>query len=248
MRNFLLDKVTDRSRLRYEHAEREEFIMKRGIGYTRISVDDDSSISLDYQDATVRESAERHRVNLLRIETDNGISGKTIKNRPAVQRVLQAVDAKEVDCVIVYRSDRMSRDGLESLQIEALMRSRGVEYLSVTEGCLTNNSVDDEFLGFIRAGLNQRERKVIALRTKAALQRKIQKGEPLGRARYGWKYDEGRLVEVPEEQRALARMRDLQSQGFSTREIVKALSNEGYRTRKGTTFTQTQVVRILRAA
>lgn len=41
--------------------------------------------------------------------------------------------------------------------------TKGVDYLSVTEGCLASESVDDEFMRFIRAGLNQRERNLIAL-------------------------------------------------------------------------------------
>jgi DNA invertase Pin-like site-specific DNA recombinase len=35
------------------------------------------------------------------IETDEGLSGKSIKGRPAIQRVLQAVDNQEVDVVVV---------------------------------------------------------------------------------------------------------------------------------------------------
>lgn len=74
----------------------------------------------------------------------------------------------------------MSRDGIESLQIEKLFLPRGVEYLSCTEGNLAADSVDDEFMSFIRVGPNQRERKVIALRTRQALQRKREKGERIG--------------------------------------------------------------------
>lgn len=219
----------------------------RALAYTRISVDDEHSVSLDYQEAAIREHCERRGLTLVRIETDNGISGKSVKNRPAVQRVLQAVDTRYVDAVVVFRSDRMSRDGLESLQIESLMRSRGVQYLSVTEGDLSGDSVDGEFLGFIRAGLNQRERKLVSLRTRAALQRKRQKGEPVGRARYGWMYEGGRLVQVPSEQDNIARMVALAGKGYSTREIVRTLQADGARTRTGKPFNQTQVMRILHA-
>ena len=126
---------------------------------------------------------------------------------------------------------------------------KGVDYLSVTEGCLTAESVDDEFMSFIRAGLNQRERKLIALRTRQALQRKREKGERIGgRPRYGWTVINGELVPQAREQDVIARMRDLQDKGYTTREIVKALEQEGIRTRKGSSFSQTQVVRILKAA
>jgi len=102
---------------------------------------------------------------------------------------------------------------------------------------------------FIRAGLNQRERKLISLRTRQALARKKEKGERIGgRPRYGWQVVDGKLIPEPEEQRAIRRMQELKGQGYSTREIVEALKREGIRTRKGTWFNQTQVVRVLKAA
>ncbi|MBM4327429.1 MAG: recombinase family protein [Deltaproteobacteria bacterium] len=87
--------------------------MKTILGYARISKDEDGSVSLDYQQAAIREYADRHGFKLTRIEIDNGISGKSVAARPAVQRVLAAMDNREVDAVVVYKSDRMSRDGLE---------------------------------------------------------------------------------------------------------------------------------------
>ncbi len=223
--------------------------MKRALGYIRISKDEEGSLSLDYQKAEIEKYCQAQGLLLTGIEEDNGISGKSIKARPAVQRILQAVDTQSVDAVVVYKSDRMSRDGIESLQIEKLFLRKGVDYLSVTEGCLTSESVDDEFMRFIRAGLNQRERKLIALRTRQALQRKREKGERVGgRPRYGWTVVNGELVPEPLEQHAIVRVKSLQAKGYTTREIVNALKQEGIRTRKGTAFSQTQVMRALKAA
>lgn len=221
----------------------------KALGYTRISKDEEGSISLDYQRAEIVKYCRREGLTLLRIETDNGISGKSIKARPAVQRVLQTVDNQEVDCVIVFKSDRISRDGIESLQIEKLFLRRGVKLLSLSEGDLTSDSVDDEFMRFIRAGLNQRERQLIGFRTRQALQRKKEKGERIGgRPAYGWRVVAGQLVPDPLEQATIARTKALQTKGFSTREIVKALETERLYTRQGTPFQKTQVIRILRAA
>jgi site-specific DNA recombinase len=222
---------------------------KTALGYTRISKDDENSVSLDYQRAEIEKYCEREGLTLVGIETDAGISGKSIKARPAVQRVIQAVDNRAIDSVIVFKSDRMSRDGIESLQIEKLFLRRGVAYLSVTEGCLTSESVDDEFMRFIRAGLNQRERKLIGLRTRQALLRKRERGERIGgRPAYGWRVVNGDLVENPKEQESIARMKALRLKGYSTREIVRALEDEGFRTRTGTPFSQTQICRVLKVA
>ncbi len=150
--------------------------------------------------------------------------------------------------MIVYKSDRMSRDGIESLQIEKLFLKRKVAYLSVTEGSLAADSVDDEFMRFIRAGLNQRERKVISMRTKRALNRKRERGEKIGgQPRYGWKVINGELIPNPDEQAMTARIKDLKATGTSLRRIAETVTAEGARTRKGTAFTATQVHRIARS-
>jgi site-specific DNA recombinase len=217
--------------------------MRTAIGYTRISKDEENSVSLDYQNAEIRRLAKKDGYALTGIETDNGISGKSITARPAIQRVLQAIDQRSVDAILIYKSDRLSRDGMDSLQIEKLAIRRGVALISVTEGDLTGDSVDDGFLRYIRAGLNERERKLVSLRTKAALARKKEKGERLGRPRYGWRVQGGALVEIPEEQRAIIRMRELQAAGYSVREISQALKEEGI-----ANLGKSRVAEILKAA
>lgn len=228
---------------------RKAITMKRALGYIRISKDEEGSVSLDYQTAEIKKLCKAQGLRLVGIECDNGISGKSIKARPAVQRVLQAVDTQEIDAVVVFKSDRMSRDGIESLQIEKLFLPKGVAYLSVTEGCLTSESVDDEFMSFIRAGLNQRERKLISMRTKQALNRNREKGERIGgRPAYVWQVMNGEMVPEPLEQEAIRRMKALETKGFSIREITKALKDEGITNRKGRPFAQTQIFRILKVA
>jgi len=84
--------------------------------------------------------------------------------------------------------------------------------------------------------------------TRQALQRKRERGERIGgRPAYGYHVIDGAMVEHPEELAAIARMKALKTKGYSEREIVQALQDEGIRTRKGTWFVRNQVVRILKA-
>lgn len=94
--------------------------MKKALGYLRISKDEDGSVSLDYQRSSIEKYCIREDLTLIGFETDDGISGQFIQARPAVKRVLQAVNNREVDAVVVYKSDRISRDGIERLEIENL--------------------------------------------------------------------------------------------------------------------------------
>ncbi len=96
----------------------------KALGYARISKAEKNSVSIEFQVAEIRKLAASQGYDLLAIQIDDGISGKSIKNRPAVQKVLEAVANRSVDAVIVYRSDRTSRDGLEGLHIEKLFTDR----------------------------------------------------------------------------------------------------------------------------
>lgn len=219
------------------------------IGYARISKDEKNSVSIDYQVTDIQRYAEANSFNLVGIEIDCGISGKDIKHRPAFQRVLDLVETKTIDAVIVFKSDRVSRDGLETLQIEALFDKNNVQYLSVSEGKLTSGSPDDEFLAYIRAGLNQRERKLISYRTKRALARKKEKGERIsGQAPFGFMFENGKVIPNPSEIRIISRINILKADGFSIRSIQSQLANEGYVNRNNKPLGRNEIWAITKKA
>ena len=217
-----------------------------GIGYCRRSIEDEKSHSIEYQVSAIEKLAKSHSISLVSIEIDNGVSGKSTKNRPGLQKVIKAVREGLVQSVLVFKSDRISRNGIESIGIEKLFRDHEIRYLSVTEGILSGNSIEDSFMSFLRGGLNERERLLQSCRVKFALQKKREKNERLGsQPRYGYYVQDHQLIENPVEQSLVARVKELRSSGLTTRKIAQQLSNEGYRTRKNTNFSQTQICRIL---
>ncbi len=103
-------------------------------------------------------------------------------------------------------------------------------------------------MGFIRNGLNQRERHLVSQRTRQALQLKKSKGERLGsQPRYGYRVINRTMVEDPLEQALLKFVKDLSDTGMSTKKITNIVNDAGYRTRKNTLFAPTQIRRILTA-
>ena len=217
--------------------------MKSALGYVRLSKEDEKSVSIEYQRAAIERLCQTYNLELVGIECDSGMTGKHL-NRAGVQKVLQAVKERTVDAIVVFKSDRLSRNGIESLQIENLFQSSGIQYLSATEGVLSNSTADDEFMAFIRAGLNQRERRIISLRTRYALQQKRETGQRLGRPPRGWKVLNGELVQDTSEQSVIERVRDLNRRGYSTRKIAQLLDNEGI-TRGSKPINQSFVSRVL---
>src|SRR3954467_1578864 len=63
---------------------------------------------------------------------DGGFSGAGI-DRPALRKLLLDVEAQRVDCVLVYKVDRLSRSLLDFARLMDLFERRGVSFVSVTQ-------------------------------------------------------------------------------------------------------------------
>src|SRR5712664_2131805 len=66
---------------------------------------------------------------------DGGFSGGNLE-RPAVRRLLEDIDARRVDCVIVYKVDRLSRSLLDFARLIDRFDQRSVSFVSVTSSSL----------------------------------------------------------------------------------------------------------------
>ena len=71
---------------------------------------------------------------------DGGCTGGNLE-RPALQRLLEAVRAGAVDCVVVYKVDRLSRSLLDFSRLMAMFEQRGVSFVSVTQEFNTTSSM-----------------------------------------------------------------------------------------------------------
>ena len=63
---------------------------------------------------------------------DGGFSGGNME-RPALQQLLEQVDARQVDCVLVYKVDRLSRSLLDFARLMDRFDQRSVSFVSVTQ-------------------------------------------------------------------------------------------------------------------
>jgi DNA invertase Pin-like site-specific DNA recombinase len=131
---------------------------------------------------------------------------------------------------------------------ENLLNTNKIAYFSVTEG-LIGDSNEDPLMPWLRSGLNERERTLVSIRTKSALNRKKERGERLGGGiRYGYSVINGQIIQNEYEQNIVKRIKELQSQDYPTRAIAQRLNSEGFKPRRGTQFHQTQIIRILKSA
>ncbi len=71
---------------------------------------------------------------------DGGYSGGTM-DRPALQRLLADIEAGKVDCVVVYKVDRLSRSLLDFARLMETFERKGVSFVSVTQQFNTATSM-----------------------------------------------------------------------------------------------------------
>lgn len=81
----------------------------RAVLYLRQSTARDESISLELQEIAGRDHCARSGYDVVRVEVDEGISGRTWAKRPAVQRVMDMIEARDADVIVLWKWSRLSR-------------------------------------------------------------------------------------------------------------------------------------------
>src|ERR687892_1009236 len=71
---------------------------------------------------------------------DGGFSGASL-DRPALRQLLADVEAGGIDCVVVYKVDRLSRSLLDFARLIELFDRFGVSFVSVTQDFNTTTSL-----------------------------------------------------------------------------------------------------------
>src|SRR3954470_1197145 len=71
---------------------------------------------------------------------DGGFSGAGI-DRPAMRKLLADVEVGSIDCVVVYKVDRLSRSLLDFARLIEMFDERGVSFVSVTQDFNSRSSL-----------------------------------------------------------------------------------------------------------
>jgi site-specific DNA recombinase len=109
---------------------------------------------------------------------DGGFTGGNM-DRPALQRLLDDVDQGRVDCVIVYKVDRLSRSLLDFARIMETFEKRQVAFVSITQQFNTATSMGRLVLNVLLS-FAQFEREIISERTRDKIAAARRRGKWVG--------------------------------------------------------------------
>ena len=153
--------------------------------YTRKSTDEGLDQEFNSLDAQ-RESAEAYITSqknegwvcLPTHYNDGGFTGGNM-DRPALKRLVDDIEAGKIDCVIVYKVDRLSRSLLDFTRIMETFDRHGVTFVSVTQAFNTTNSMGRLTLNILLS-FAQFEREIISERTRDKMAAARRKGKYVG--------------------------------------------------------------------
>ena len=106
---------------------------------------------------------------------DGGFTGGNM-DRPALKRLLADIEAGKVDCVVVYKVDRLSRSLLDFAGMMATFERHGISFVSVTQQFNTASSMGRLVLNVLLS-FAQFEREIISERTRDKIAATRRKGK-----------------------------------------------------------------------
>ena len=188
---------------------------------------------------------------------DGGYTGANLE-RPALRKLLADIAADKIDCVLVYKVDRLSRSLLDFARLMEIFERRQVSLVSITQPLNTTGSLGRLTLNILLS-FAEFERSMIADRTRDKMAAARRKGKWVGGTPvlgYDLAASGGKLVINPEEARRVQEIFALYLQHRSLDAVlvemeVRHWRTKGWRTRdgkerQGRPFTKAVLERLLR--
>ena len=231
---------------------------KRCAIYTRKSCEDGLELeynSLDAQydsaEAYIRSQASNGWRVIPKRYDDGGFSGGNV-NRPALKALMRDIENGEVDVVVVYKIDRLSRSLGDFPDLSKIFERHNVSFVSVTQQIDTSNAAGRMMLNILMS-FAQFEREMTSDRIRDKIYATRKKGLwSGGMIPFGYKTVDKRLVPdpvtAPVVRHVFARYAESASAKLVASELQKKFGPRTFGSKKGgdPTWRMMHVYRILR--
>jgi len=205
--------------------------------YVRVSTGQqaESGLSLEQQERTLRHAAEVHGFAEVIVIREEGISGKSLRNRPALQEALSLLAQGEAAALLVSKMDRLSRSTRDTLHLCDLADKEGWRLVSLDLNLDTATPTGRLVLTML-AAVAEMERSRISERHKDWHNAKKERG-------LVWGLHEGPRLELPKE--VQERIVSERNSGASLRHIAEGLNSDKVATARGGKFHASTVAAVL---
>lgn len=228
---------------------RRLIIIKSCYIYTRVSTEAQvDGYSLDAQMQALRDYAEYRELRIAGEYCDAGISGATIKGRPAFRQMMTDVAGQKDDIsfVLVFKLARFGRNAADIMKSLQTLTDFGIDLVSVSES-IDSSTAGGRLTLAILSAVAEMEHENITVQFMAGRVQKIKSGGWTGGVvPYGYRLNDHKLYIEEKEAEIIRAMYELYSKTEGTATSVAAALNESSYTRSnGKPFTYEFVARTL---
>ncbi|MGI2256225.1 cassette chromosome recombinase CcrB [Staphylococcus cohnii] len=216
-------------------------------GYIRVSTERQvEGYSIEGQITQIEQYCQFNGYELVDIYADRGISGKSM-NRPELQRMLNDAKNGKLDCVMVYKTNRLARNTSDLLTIVEELHRQNVEFFSLSERMEVKNSTGKLMLQIL-ASFSEFERNTILENIYTGQHQRALEGYYQGNLPLGYNNipdNKKELMINQHEANIVKYIFESYTKGHGYRKIANALNHKGYVTKKGNPFSISAVTYIL---
>ena len=227
---------------------------KTAYGYIRVSsVEQVKGTSLAAQTREIETYAQLKGIDLLAIIVDPAIKGEIpIYERPQGKKLLEAIDSKVIDTIIICKLDRAFRSASDCLNKVEQWSRQGIDLhiINYAGQTVDTSSPMGKLWLTLMAGISEFEKNLIKERCSNGRACRKQEGKAIGGLPFGYQKDvDNYLVPDKAEQAIIAEIKAMSSKGLSFNAIARELNSRGVSTKKGVgTWAPMQISRILKQA
>jgi len=230
--------------------------IKRVAIYARVSTTEqaEEGYSIDEQERVLVNWCKDKGYIVHQVYADRGISGKSIQKRPALKQLLEDAKNKLFDVVIVWKTNRLARNILDLLKIVEMFNQNYISFRSFTENHETETS-SGKLQFHMMAAIAEFERNTISENVKMGMLARARAGKWNGGIVLGYdlkditeqgdKRKHTKLAINDKEARIVRRIFELYVAGNGYKSIANQINKEGYRGKKGYSFSISTVKTIL---
>lgn len=199
--------------------------------YARLSNENEGSTSTKRQEKECRDFAQMRGLEVIDVFVDEGISGFSGKHRPSFERAINALEAGEFDNLIVWKLDRLTRQGMGAVgSLLDRLDGTGRGVISVMDGGLDTTQQNGRVMVALLSEMARAESANTSTRIRAQKREACEAGKWLSGSNVPWGYvmtADKKLAHCPETAATARQVIEMYLSGQSVANVIDWLNEEG---------------------